>query len=205
MSISITLQAFISTFAMLCIVGPICMTVINTTIIHGFRIGLFAGLGVATADCIYIMGASFAIAALETFLKSKIVVVIGLLGGSFLYYLAYRFWTTKVSLDSREISSTPLKSFVSLFFLTITGPTTMITYSVIFSSFIGNEEFTALSAIIGGCSSAILFYLLLVSVVSVLRAKMSVKVINVINKVATIVIVLFATKLFYSSIKILIS
>ena len=150
MSLTIFSQAFIATFAMLCVVGPICMTVINTTVIYGFRIGTFAGLGVAVADTLYVVGASLAISALESILQSKAVVVIGLLGGSFLYYLAYRFWTAKPNIDtSTTVSGGRLKSFVALFCLTLTGPTTMITYSVVFSSFLGNQNFNALSAILG--------------------------------------------------------
>ena len=58
MSLQIFIQAFTTTFAMLCVIGPICMTVINTTIIHGFRVGIFAGLGVSCADAVYIIIAS---------------------------------------------------------------------------------------------------------------------------------------------------
>ena len=72
MSLQIFIQAFTTTFAMLCVIGPICMTVINTTVIYGFRIGTFAGLGVAVADTLYVVGASLAISALESILQSKV-------------------------------------------------------------------------------------------------------------------------------------
>ena len=198
MSLTIFSQAFIATFAMLCVIGPICMTVINTTVIYGFRIGIFAGLGVAVADTVYVVGASFAISALESVLQSKLVVVIGLIGGSFLYYLAYRFWTTKPNTDaSTTVSGSRSKSFIALFCLTLTGPTTMITYSVVFSSFLGNENFHALSAIFGATIAIYLFYFLVVSIVSIVRTKMSDNVIIVLNKVATCIIVCLATKLVY--------
>ena len=172
MSLSIFTQAFVATFAMLCVIGPICMTVINTTIIHGFRIGIFAGLGVSVADTLYVIGASLAISALESILQSKAVTVIGICGGLFLYYLAYRFWHTKPSEDTQQISGSRIKSFITLFCLTLTGPTTMITYSVVFSSFLGNHNFDALSAILGGCLGIYLFYLLVVSIVAIIRTKL---------------------------------
>ena len=204
MSLTIFSQAFIATFAMLCVVGPICMTVINTTVIYGFRIGIFAGLGVAAADTLYVVGASLAISALESILQSKAVVVIGLLGGSFLYYLAYRFWVAKPSTNtSTTVSGSKLKSFVALFCLTLTGPTTMITYSVVFSSFLGNQNFNALSAIFGATLAIYLFYFLVVAIVSVVRAKMNDKVIIILNKIATCIIVCLATKLIYEGIKAL--
>ena len=204
-SLAIFTQAFIATFAMLCVVGPICMTVINTTIVHGFRVGIFAGLGVSTADAIYIIGASLAISALESILQSKIVVIIGLCGGMFLYYLAYRFWNTKVELGSQTITGSKLKSFLALFGLTLTGPTTMITYSVVFSSFLGNRHFSALAAICGGILATYLFYLIIVAVLAIVRTKMNDKVIMILNKFATVIITILATKLVYEGIKVLIS
>ena len=204
-SLAIFTQAFLATFAMLCVIGPICMTVINTTIIHGFRVGIFAGLGVSTADAIYIIGASLAISALESILQSKIVVIIGLCGGMFLYYLAYRFWNTKVELGSQTINGSKLKSFLALFGLTLTGPTTMITYSVVFSSFLGNQKFSALSAICGGILATYLFYLIVVAVLAIVRTKMNDKVITILNKIATVIITLLATKLVYEGVKVLIS
>jgi len=201
MSFSIITQAFVATFAMLCVIGPICMTVINTTIIHGFRIGIFAGLGVAVADTLYVVGASLAISFLESILQSKVITIIGICGGIFLYYLAYKFWKTKPNLDSQTISGSRLKSFITLFGLTMTGPTTMITYSVVFSSFLGNHNFSALSAIIGSTFAIYLFYFLVVSIVSIIRKKMNEKTIIILNKMATIIITILATLLIYNGIK----
>ncbi len=206
MSLTIFIQSFIATFAMLCVVGPICMTVINTTIINGFRIGMFAGLGVSLADTLYVVGASFAISMLESILKSKIVTLIGICGGLFLYYIAYKFWTIKkINTDRQVIHNSCLKSFVSLFCLTLTGPTTMITYSVIFGSFLGNKNFNAISAIFGACLAIYLFYFLLVLVISKIRTKISDKTIFILNKFATIIIVCLATKLIYDGIILLVN
>ena len=204
MSYVIFVQAFIATFAMLCVIGPICMTVINTTIIHGFRVGIFAGLGVAVADTLYVIGASLAISALESILQSKIVTTIGLCGGLFLYYLSYKFWISKPNIESQTIHASLVKSFVTLFCLTLTGPTTMITYSVVFGSFLGNKQFNALSAILGSCAGIYLFYLILVIIVSTIRTKLSDKSIVKLNKFSTVIIFTLATKLVYDSIKTLI-
>lgn len=205
MTLSIFIQSFITTFAMLCVIGPICMTVINTTIIHGFRVGIFAGLGVSCADAVYIIVASMAISSLESILSSKAVVVVGLCGGTFLYYLAYRFWNTKPSLDSKSITGSRLKSFLTLFGLTMTGPTTIITYSVVFSSFLGKGNFSAISAIIGGLLATFSFYVILVYVISIIRKKMNEKTITILNKIATIIISVLATMLMYNGLQSLFS
>ena len=205
MSFDIVVQTFVATFAMLCVVGPICMTVINTTIVHGFSVGIWAGLGVSFADTIYIVLASLTISALESILASKVVVVIGLCGGTFLYYLAYRFWNTKPNLDSKQISASRMKSFLTLTALTLTGPTTIITYSVVFSSFLGKADFSAISAILGGMFATFLFYFLVVFIVSFIRKSINERGIIVLNKVATIIIVILATLLMYNGFKNLFS
>ena len=112
MSFDIFLHSFTATFFLLFAVGPICMTVINTIIMYGFRVGIFAGLGVACADTVYIVVASLTMNMLEEILNGKVVIYIGLTGGLFLYYLAYRFWHTKPSEDTQQISGSRIKSFI---------------------------------------------------------------------------------------------
>ena len=205
MSLAIFGQAFILTFSMLFAVGPICMTVINTTIINGFRVGILAGLGVAVADNIYIIAASLAISALESILRGKAVVLIGVCGGLFLYYIAYKFWTAKTDVECKTIRNSGIKSFITLLCLTLTGPTTILTYSIVFSSFLSNQHFDALSAILGASLGAYLFYFLLVSVISIIRTKISAKVIGTLNKLATMIIVAMATALIYNGVKTLLA
>ena len=205
MSVSIFLQSFTTTFFILFAIGPICMTVINTTIIHGFRIGIFAGLGVAMADSAYIIIASLTMYTLESILQSKIITFIGLCGGLFLYYLAYGFWKTKASLDSKKMSGSRIKSFLTLYCMTLTGPTTIMSYTIVFSSFLGNGHFDALSAIIGGILGTCSFYLMVVSVVSIIRMRMNERIITILNKVATIAITIMATLLIINALKNLFS
>ncbi len=205
MDYSIILQAFIATFAMLCVVGPICMTVINTTIVYDFRVGIFAGLGVSLADTIYVISASLAISFLESILQSKVITMIGICGGCFLYYLSYKFLITKPVIDGKNISGSRWKSFITLFFLTLTGPTTIITYSVVFSSFLGNNNFNALSAIIGSCFAIYLFYFLLVSIIAIVRKRMSEKIIIWLNRIASVIIAILATFLIVNGVKNLLS
>ena len=180
------------------------MTVINTTIVHGFRIGFFAGLGVAMADTVYIVVASLTMNMLEEVLNGKAVVCIGLLGGLFLYYLAYKFWVSKPTLNSaEELSASRLKSFASLFAITLTGPTTIMTYSIVFSSFLGDGNFEPFSAIIGGVCGTCSFYLMVTSVVSLVRLKMNEKALIILSRVATIVIATMSTLMIIRNLKLL--
>ena len=204
MSFDIFLHSFTATFFLLFAVGPICMTVINTIIMYGFRVGIFAGLGVACADTVYIVVASLTMNMLEEILNGKAVICIGLAGALFLYYLAYKFWIAKPSLNgSQQLSGSKLKSFISLFFLTLTGPTTIITYSIVFSSFLGDGNFDPLSAIIGGVCGTFLFYLLLTFVISVIRRKMNEKAITILSRIATIVIATMSTLMIVRNVKLL--
>ena len=146
----------------------------------------------------------YSVDMLEEILNGKVVIYIGLTGGLFLYYLAYKFWIARPALDeSRQLSGNKLKSFISLFFLTLTGPTTILTYSIVFSSFLGDGNFDPLSAIIGGVCGTFLFYLLLTSIISVVRRKMNEKAITILSRIATIVIATMSTLLIVRNLKLL--
>ena len=87
----------------------------------------------------------------------------------------------------------------------MTGPTTIITYSVVFSSFLGKGNFSAISAIIGGLLATFSFYVILVYVISIIRKKMNEKTITILNKIATIIISVLATMLMYNGLQSLFS
>ncbi len=76
-------------FAIAAAIAPVSLLVIQRTIAHGRRIGLVSGLGVATADATYGTIAAFGLTALTGVLVGERR-AIGLVGGVFLLWLAWR-------------------------------------------------------------------------------------------------------------------
>ena len=193
MSLDIFWQVFSITFGMLFAIGPICLTVINTTILNGFWCGLFAGFGVSVADTIYILIATFLLELAKKFLSSKYIFLLVIFSSILLINIAYKFWFYKIdSIDKKNkvTSKSKLKIFLYLFTLTITGPTTIVTYAVIFSNFT-NYNFKPLLIVSGAVSATFSFYIILVSILSIFRKKFNNKIIRILNKISSIIILIF--------------
>ncbi len=194
MDIQIFWKAFSLTFLMLFAIGPICMTVINTTVLHGIKAGLSAGFGVAIADIIYIIIAATFLEIASDVIKTRWIFYFGLMAGLYLIHIAYSFWKTdvsKIKSESLDKKATNLKRFTSLFFLTITGPTTILTYSAIFANFI-NVSFNAITVVIGASLGTISYYIVIPCLIALIRKKMSIQFISIVNKFSSIIILFFA-------------
>jgi threonine/homoserine/homoserine lactone efflux protein len=186
-------KAFVITFTMLMAVGPICLTVINVTVTYGFLAGLAAGFGVAFADSVYIVVAGLAIDMIGDLLQSKYINLFAVGGGLFLIYLSYKFWIHDIAKDKFKDLQTKshLKQFLMLFFMTISGPTTVLTYAAVFANFIDNK-YNINYVIFGGICGTFSFYLVLVSLLCLFRKRMNMSFMKCINKLSAVAIFIFS-------------
>ena len=86
---ALALRGFVLGFTIAAAVGPISLLVIRRTLAEGQRYGLVSGLGVATADATYGAIAAFGLSAITDVLVNARQ-VLGLVGGVFLLWLAWR-------------------------------------------------------------------------------------------------------------------
>jgi threonine/homoserine/homoserine lactone efflux protein len=202
-------KSFSLTFTMLMAVGPICLTVINNTIIGGFLSGLSSGFGVIIADWIYIAIAVFFLEFATHALNNTLLLIFSTPGVVFLFYIAYKFWNTnedQIVLKKNKIANVKsnFRKFIMLFFMTITGPTTIFCYSFVFSNFINDKmdnKFVAQDILLGASFATFLFYIFLVSIVSLLRQRMTNKIIIALNRFASLIILCFGFKILIKLIK----
>ena len=80
-------------FTIAAAVGPISLLVIRRTLAEGRVVGLVSGMGVATADATYGAIAAFGLTAVTELLVDWRR-VLGIVGGVFLLWLAYRTFTS---------------------------------------------------------------------------------------------------------------
>ena len=86
---ALAFRGFILGFTIAAAVGPISLLVIRRTLAQGQLYGLVSGLGVATADATYGAIAAFGLGAITDVLVNARQ-VLGLVGGVFLLWLAWR-------------------------------------------------------------------------------------------------------------------
>ena len=101
---ALALRGFVLGFTIAAAVGPISLLVIRRTVAEGQRYGLVSGLGVATADATYGAIAAFGLTAITDVLVNARQ-VLGLLGGIFLLWLAWR--TARSEPDEAAVVATP--------------------------------------------------------------------------------------------------
>lgn len=115
-------------------VGPIGVLCIRRTLADGRAIGFASGLGAAAADGVYGAVAAFGLSLVTSALvEQRVWLQAG--GGVFLGYLGVRTWmavprvTFGAAADGRGLAA----AWASTFALTLTNPTTILSFAAIFA------------------------------------------------------------------------
>ena len=176
-------------------VGPMSILCIQRTLQRGQRYGLVSGLGIATADAIYGCIAAFGLTLITQFLLNQ-QFWIRLLGGLFLVYLGIRTALSKPAARAANAKASGYTSaYISTLLLTLTNPTTILSFIAIFAGIgVGAASRSYSSAIIvvlGVFVGSILWWCILTSVVSFLRTRFTDMWLLWINRVSGGVIAVF--------------
>ncbi|HEX6776252.1 MAG TPA: LysE family transporter [Methylomirabilota bacterium] len=135
MDLAIFLRGLIIGLSIAAPVGPIGVLCIRRTLADGRAIGFASGLGAATADAVYGAVAAFGLSLVtNTLVEERVWLQAG--GGIFLCYLGMRTWMSV----PRTASGAPpangrglAAAWASTFALTLTNPTTIISFAAIFA------------------------------------------------------------------------
>ncbi|MFU8690570.1 LysE family translocator [Rossellomorea sp. FS2] len=130
-------------------VGPIGILCINRTLSKGRLTGFVSGLGAASADAIYGCIAAFGLTFITSFLISQ-KLWLQLIGGLFLCYLGIQTYRSRPAGHAASARGGGLlKSYTSVFFLTVTNPMTILFFIGIFSGIgLGKSNFDLMSALL---------------------------------------------------------
>ena len=176
-------------------VGPIGVLCIQRTLAGGRILGLVSGLGAATADAIYA-----AVAALGLVFISEILIgqqaLLRLIGGGVLIILGLRILLTNPAAGSAPAEKSRLPSaYSSTFVLTLTNPLTILFVAAIFAGIgAATESGNFLSAtplVIGVFLGSALWWFLLTGGVSLLRDRVTARMMRWVNLGSGTIIALF--------------
>ena len=196
MEVGFFIRGIIIGFAIAAPVGPIGVLCVQRTINRGASFGFVSGLGAATADACYGIVAAFSVAAVFNFLSDH-KTWFSLAGGLYLGYLGIKAF--RLVPDNQVETSNPmgrLRAYLSIFFLTLTNPMTILSFAAVFAGFgFGNTAGNYLNAVIlvAGvfCGSA-MWWLALSGTTGLIRHKFTAKHLRWINRISGIVILGFA-------------
>jgi threonine/homoserine/homoserine lactone efflux protein len=176
-------------------VGPIGVLCIRRTLAGGRVLGFVSGLGAATADALYGFVAAFGLTAISSFLVDQQTALrIG--GGSFLIYLGVRTMLSTPAVDAARARANGLwTAYVSTLALTITNPTTILSFVAIFAGIgIVEEERDYLASslvVVGVFLGSALWWLILSGVTSLLRGKLDTRRLIWVNRISGGIILAF--------------
>jgi threonine/homoserine/homoserine lactone efflux protein len=192
---ALTLRGFVLGFTIAAAVGPISLLVIRRTIAEGQRYGLVSGLGVATADATYGAIAAFGLTAVTDALVNARQ-VLGLVGGIFLLWLAWR--TIRSAPVESAVVASPRRgyagAYLSILGLTMANPMTILSFGALFaglgvtSGATGDAALVVLGVLLGSTA----WWVVLTTAIGMFRARITHAWIHRINVASGIVIGAFA-------------
>ena len=193
---ALVLRGFILGFTIAAAVGPISLLVIRRTIAQGQLYGLVSGLGVATADATYGAIAAFGLAAITDVLVNARL-VLGLVGGFFLLWMA---WRTMRSSPTEAATPAPTGrrgyagAYLSILALTMANPMTILSFGALFAGLGVTSGATSDAAfvVIGVLLGSAAWWVVLTAVIGRLRGRMTATWIHRINLASGLLIGAFA-------------
>jgi threonine/homoserine/homoserine lactone efflux protein len=185
-------------------VGPVNVLCISRTLSKGRSSGLLSGLGAAAADTFYGCIAGFSITFVIQFLIRE-EFWIRLIGGILLVAIGISYYVKRpevLSKNARE--ETNHSDFVSTFLLTLTNPTTVLSFLAVLTGLgmsQGRVHWLTLFLVLGiGCGS-MLWWIILVSIVNRLRDRFNDRTMVWMNRIAGIAIGGFGIASFLLSLR----
>lgn len=203
------LKGLVIGFSVAAPVGPIGLLVINRTLTRGWSYGAATGFGAAAADMVYGLIAAFGLSAVSEFLLNQ-KDIIGLLGGFFLCWLAFKTFAAKVPTSSQGVplvSGKPAQAFLSAFALCLTNPMTILSFVAIFAGAglvtSGGDIYLGLVMAFGVFAGAAIWHTVLLSGgVSLMRHKLSYSHMRWINRISGLLLLSFGVFSIFNVFKV---
>lgn len=128
------LRGLVLGFTIAAAVGPISLLCIRRTLVEGRLVGLVSGMGVATADATYGAIAAFGLTAITDLLVDWRR-MLGLVGGAFLLWLAWRTFRSvpgEAATGGANGRRGLPGAYLSTLGLTLTNPMTILSFAALF-------------------------------------------------------------------------
>ena len=196
MSMGLFLEGIVIGFAIAAPVGPIGVLCIRRTLAEGRTSGLVSGLGAATADAAYGSVAALGLTFVTDLLVEE-AAWLRLVGGAFLAFLGVRTFLASPA----ERAAPPARSglagaYASTLFLTLTNPTTILSFAAIFAGLgvaedANGDALSALSLVLGVFLGSATWWFVLSGATSLLRTRLSPRGLRWVNRVSGTVLAVF--------------
>lgn len=180
--------------------GPVNIIVIRNAIRRGFPVAFLTGLGAVAADLIYASAAAYGIGSIEHFI-SQFARPLTIAGGVFLVFLGVRLARAHISLQQLDLQE-PIRhhqvagKMATTFMLTLTNPGILFGFLAIFGTMtavlkLGESADRPPTVVAGVALGGALWWLFISFVVNHLKARISEKLLDRINRWTGVLIAAF--------------
>lgn len=175
--------------------GPIGILCVQRTISKKFKSGFVSGLGAASADTIFALGAMFFLSLIMSFVDMHLN-LLKAIGGIIIVVLGIRIFSKNIVVQirrNRANRNSLWKDYLSVFFLTLTNPTYLLVFVALFAAFGINEQlsFSMRLLLIAGVSlGACLWWFTLAFSLHLIREKFRPRHLFWINRITGTIIVI---------------
>jgi putative LysE/RhtB family amino acid efflux pump len=178
-------------------VGPIGVLCIQRSMAAGFWAGFSGGIGTAVADAVYAGLAATGFAALASVTDGTAGQVLRWLGAAFIAWLGWRTMVAPAVQQAADAARTgrPWRLFAVTFALTMSNPTTILSFVALFAGLGLAADATpamAAAAVAGVFIGSLLWWAILSGGVSILRQRITERWKTWINRAAGAVLIAFA-------------
>lgn len=184
-------------FTIAAAVGPISLLCIRRTLAEGRLVGFASGMGVATADATYGAIAAFGLTAVTDLLVDWRR-ALGIIGGGFLLWLAWRTYRSVPSEDAATGDGNGRRglprAYISTLGLTLTNPMTILSFAALFVGLgvTAGDPAGATLLTLGVFVGSATWWVVLVAAVGALRSRLTARGLRRVNVVSGLVIGGFA-------------
>jgi threonine/homoserine/homoserine lactone efflux protein len=188
MPVYLLLEGMIIGFIVAVPVGPLGLLCINRALSLGPLLGLFSGLGVASADALAAGIAALGISLVSTFLSDH-QIVIRFVGGLFLCYLGFKIYRTTPSRQPPPANvNGHFGAYATTFLLTFSNPVTIVSFLAIYAGWgvesLSGHYFAAAILALGVLIGSALWWIALFVGLTVFHHKFSLEVVGLIHRVS---------------------
>jgi len=168
--------------------GPDIFYVIKQGLCKGKEVALKAVAGILTGNIIYLTLVGIGLGSVGK--NDYFQLIVGILGGLYLLKIAFLSFREKVELkiDKCEVNNNIYKEAL---FLNLSNPKAMIFFAVVVTPFLSKNIMLSLGTLFLGISLAFISAAIISSKISLEE-----RILNLINKIAAILFLFFAIKLF---------
>lgn len=186
--------------------GPIGVLCIQRTLNKGRLSGFVSGSGAAVADGFFAIIAGFGISIIiDSIIQYQLYLKIA--GGILLMVIGIKLLYQNPALELRKQLKKKkqglLGDFISVFILTVSNPIGIFVFGAVFAGFnmIHDSNLSVIMIIIGVLLGASLWWFSLTSFVSIFRKKFRLRKLLLVNRIAGVLVIIFAVIIFISIFK----